>query len=75
MEKLKELGRGALARGGAVAALAVVASGSAMAALPTEVTDGITAAGDDLVAAATAVITALIGFWALRKVGQKMGWW
>lgn len=47
----------------------------AQAAVPTEVTDAITTAGADLVTVATAVLTALVGFWALAKVGKKMGWW
>jgi hypothetical protein len=25
--------------------------------------------------AATAVIVAMVAFWALRKLGSKMGWW
>jgi hypothetical protein len=48
---------------------------SSHAALPTVVTDAITAAGDDLAAAATAVISAMVVFWGLYKVGKKMGWW
>lgn len=57
------------------AGAALVAAGAANAALPAAVTTGITDAGADLATAATAVIVALIAFWALRKVGQKMGWW
>ena len=59
----------------AILAFVFAGMGSAHAALPTGVTDAITAAGADLTTAATAVIVALIAFWALRKVGQKMGWW
>lgn len=47
----------------------------AHAELPSGVTAAITEAGADLKTAATAVIVAMIAFWALRKVGQKMGWW
>jgi hypothetical protein len=59
----------------AIPAGALVLAGSARAALPSNVESAITEAGTDLTTAATAVITALIAFWALRKVGQKMGWW
>lgn len=48
---------------------------SAQAALPAGVEAGITGAGDDLVTAGTAVVVAMIGFWAIRKVGQKLGFW
>ncbi|MBS3960952.1 MAG: hypothetical protein KGZ61_03825 [Sandarakinorhabdus sp.] len=47
----------------------------AFAALPVEVTAGITTAGANLALAATAIIVALIAFWGLRKLAQKMGWW
>ena len=47
----------------------------AFAALPAEVTAGITTAGANLALAATAIIVALIAFWGLRKLAQKMGWW
>jgi len=43
--------------------------------LPAEVTAGITTAGANLALAATAIIVALIAFWGLRKLAQKMGWW
>jgi len=43
--------------------------------LPPEVTAGITAAGANLALAATSIIVALIAFWGLRKLAQKMGWW
>lgn len=43
--------------------------------LPPEVTAGITTAGANLALAATAIIVALIAFWGLRKLAQKMGWW
>ncbi len=48
---------------------------TANAALPEGVTTAITAAGTDLGTAATAIIVAMIAFWGLRKLGQKMGWW
>lgn len=48
---------------------------AAHAAIPAAVTTAIDEAGDDLVTAATAVIVAMVAFWALRKIGSKMGWW
>ena len=50
-------------------------SAPAHAALPTVVTDSITAAGADLSTAASAIIAAMVAFWGLRKLGAKMGWW
>ncbi|WP_431191532.1 major capsid protein [Ottowia testudinis] len=68
--------RVALKYGSRLGALpALLAAGAARAELPSGVSTAITAAGADLVTAATAVIVAMIAFWALRKVGQKMGWW
>lgn len=58
-----------------VASVAALASaGAAHAALPSAVTTAIETAGTDLLAAVTAVIVAMVAFWGLRKVGQKMGW-
>lgn len=48
---------------------------SAYAALPSGVNEAINSVGTDLETAATAILTAMIGFWALRKLGSKMGWW
>lgn len=48
---------------------------SAHAALPSGVESAINSVGSDLETAATAILTAMIGFWALRKLGSKMGWW
>ena len=47
----------------------------AFAAVPPEVLTGITTAGANLALVATAIIVALIAFWGLRKLAQKMGWW
>ncbi|AOS79775.1 hypothetical protein Q5W_12775 [Hydrogenophaga sp. PBC] len=58
---------------GAAGAALVLAS-QAHAALPTEVTTAITAAGTDLLAAVTAVIVAFVAFWGMRKLASKMGW-
>lgn len=43
--------------------------------MPSEVSTAITSAGTMLVSGATAVIIAMVGFWALKKLGSKMGWW
>ncbi len=53
----------------------MLGAASAQAALPTEVTTAITSAGDNLLTGATAVIVAMVAFWGMRKLGQKMGWW
>ena len=53
---------------------ALVAAGSAHAALPVAATTAITDAGADLLTAVAAVITAMVAVWGLRKLGQKMGW-
>lgn len=60
---------------GAAGAALLGFAGAARAELPAGVTAAITAAGSDLTDAATAVIVALVAFWGLRKVGQKLGWW
>lgn len=60
---------------GAAGAALVLASQGAHAALPAAVTTAIDTAGADLLTAATAVIVAMVAFWGLRKVGQKLGWW
>lgn len=57
------------------ALLPVVVGGAAHAALPSNATTAITEAGTDLTTAAAAVLTAMIAFWAIKKVGTKMGWW
>lgn len=59
----------------AIPAFAVATMGAAHAAVPAAVTTAITDAGADLVTVGTAVITAMVGFWALAKIGKKMGWW
>ena len=48
---------------------------SAHAELPSEVSTAITSVGADLKTAASMVITAMVAFWGLRKLGSKMGWW
>jgi len=58
---------------GTTSAFAQVAAPAA--GLPPEVTAGITQAGANLALAATSIIIALIAFWGLRKLAQKMGWW
>ena len=59
----------------AIPAVVLATSGAAHAALPASITSAISDAGADLSTAATAVIVAMVAFWALRKVGTKMGWW
>lgn len=62
------------ARAAAVAAPLLVLVGSAHAELPTGVTTAIESAGTDMVTAVTAIITAFVAFWGLRKLGSKLGW-
>lgn len=49
-------------------------AGSAMAALPAGAETAITAYQTDVVAAIGLVIAAGIAIFAVRKLGQKMGW-
>lgn len=72
-EQIKRYGA-QVKRGVALAPLAV-AAGAANAALPAGVSDAISTAGTDLVTAGTAVVVAMIAFWAVKKVGTKMGFW
>lgn len=44
-------------------------------ALPAEISNRVEDLGVDLVLAGGAVMLAIVAFWALRKLGQKMGWW
>lgn len=60
--------------GAAGAALVAAPGVFAQAALPTGVDAAITEAGEVLVLGATAVIVAMIGFWGVKKLGTKMGW-
>lgn len=57
-----------------LAALAAVASSPAMAALPTGAADAITAYQTDTVTVFGLLIAAGIAIFAVRKLGQKMGW-
>jgi hypothetical protein len=61
--------------GAAGAALVSAGMASAQSAVPAAVQTKITESGDMLVEAGTAVIVALVGFWAIRALGKKMGWW
>lgn len=58
-----------------LAAFMAMFSPMAHATLSSEITAAIESAGGDLTEAATALILAMLGFWAVRKVGQKLGWW
>lgn len=57
-----------------VQAAALLASGSAFAAVPPEATAAITTAGADMLTAVGAVIAAMVAVWGLKKLGSKMGW-
>lgn len=58
----------------AVPAFIFATSGYALAALPTGVETAITTAGTDMVTAVTAIITAFVAFWGLKKLASKLGW-
>lgn len=68
------LAKSAVARGATVASVLATLGMSAHAALPSEVTTAITAAGTDMVTAVTAIIVAFVAFWGIKKLGSKMGW-
>jgi hypothetical protein len=63
-----------LVKYGAAGAALVLATSSAHAELPAAVTSAISDAGTDMVTAVTAIITAFVAFWGLRKLGSKLGW-
>lgn len=62
------------ARGITAAGLLTMLGTQAHAALPEAVSTAITSAGADMVTAITAIITAFVAFWGLRKLGAKLGW-
>lgn len=68
------LARSAVARGATVASVLATLGMSAHAALPEGVTTAITGAGADMVTAITAIITAIVPFWGLKKLAGKLGW-
>lgn len=59
----------------AIPAFVVSSAGSAMAALPASATTAIETAGADLLSTAGLILTAMVGFWGVKKLGTKMGWW
>jgi len=59
----------------AVLASLVAAAASAHAELPAAITTELGNASTDLKAAAALLIGAMLGFWALRTIGKKLGWW
>ena len=68
------LARSAVARGATVASVLATLGMSAHAALPAGVTTAISDAGTDMVTAVTAIITAFVAFWGLKKLASKFGW-
>ena len=55
--------------------VAVVAVAGSSAAFADDTDTAITAAGVKMVGYATAVVAIMVGFWAVKRGGQKMGWW
>ncbi len=70
----RRLAQRAAVKYGSVAAVLSAMGVNAHAALPVEVTDAITTAGNDMVAAITAIIVAFVAFWGLKKLATKFGW-
>lgn len=61
---------------GAKVATAALVSCTSLAALAADDIDTkITDSGVKMVAYATAVVGIMVGFWAVKRAGQKMGWW
>lgn len=46
-----------------------------MAAADPTITAAITEAGETMVGYATSVVGIMVGVWAVKRSGQKMGWW
>lgn len=69
-----KIARRLVARGATVGTVLAMLGMSAHAALPEAVTTAIAAAGADMVAAVTAIITAFVAFWGLKKLASKFGW-
>jgi hypothetical protein len=53
----------------------LLTAGTANAALDPAIKTAIETAGTDLKEAGAAVVIAIAAFWAIRKVGQKLGMW
>lgn len=58
----------------ATAAVTVMTAAPVMAQ-EADINAKITAAGTQIVGYATAVVGIMVGFWAVKRAGQKMGWW
>lgn len=62
---------------GAKVATAALVSCTSVAALAAEgdIDSKISDAGVKIIAYGTAVVGIMVGFWAVKRAGQKMGWW
>ena len=58
----------------AVATVTALTAGPALAQA-VDIDAEITSAGTKIVGYATAVVGIMVGFWAVKRAGQKMGWW
>lgn len=67
--------KGITAKIGAVTAFTAVSIGSAMAAADPVIEAAITDAGTTMTGYATSVVGIMVGVWAVKRSGQKMGWW
>lgn len=60
----------------ATAAVTAITAAPAMAQdAGVDISAKIAEAGTQIVGYATAVVGIMVGFWAVKRAGQKMGWW
>lgn len=74
MKLVNRIATNLVARGATVATVLATLGMSAHAALPAGVETAIADAGADMVTAVTAIITAFVAFWGLKKLASKFGW-
>ena len=63
-----------IANAAAVATVTALTAGPALAQA-VDIDAEIASAGTKIVGYATAVVGIMVGFWAIKRSGQKMGWW
>lgn len=65
-----------LAKKATAGAAGLAVSGMALAQeASSTISQKIEQAGTEIVGYATAVVGIMVGFWAVKRAGQKMGWW
>lgn len=63
-----------IANAAAVATVTALTAGPALAQA-VDIDAEITSAGTKIVGYATSVAGIMVGFWAIKRAAQKMGWW